>query len=82
MGGIIKRPEAVQDLEDIFVFIGNDNLEVAHRFEQAAESALNSSPKILELEVNAISRMLLIFVHGEFEDLKTTSFSSVLRRRA
>ncbi len=39
MVAIIKRPEAVQDLEDIFVYIGNDNLEAAHRFKQAAESA-------------------------------------------
>lgn len=38
MVAIIRRPEALQDLEDIFVYIGNDNLEAAHRFEQAAES--------------------------------------------
>lgn len=39
MVAIIRRPEALRDLEDIFVYIGNDNLEAAHRFQQAAESA-------------------------------------------
>ena len=39
MVNVVKNPDAVSDLEEIFVYIGLENIDAALRFQVAAEQA-------------------------------------------
>ena len=38
---LLRRPQAIRDIEECFVYIGEDNLEKAAEFLQAVEHSLN-----------------------------------------
>jgi toxin ParE1/3/4 len=37
---VVKNPDALRDIEEIFVYIGADNVDAALRFKEAAERAV------------------------------------------